>query len=134
MMVHKWIEAQATRTPNAIAGIFEEKEWTYSELNDRAVRVAGALRDRGAGLETVVGVFLNRSLEILPSILGIFKAGAVYLPIDSSLPIERVQFLLKDAGASVVITEEALFISPMRWTALLLSMTTSGSRPTTLPM
>lgn len=108
--VHRWIERQAERTPNAIAGIFEETEWSYAELDDRANRVASALRSLGVGLETVVGVFLQRSLEVLPALIGIFKTGAAYLPIDSSLPIERVQYLLKDARASVVITEDALVL------------------------
>jgi amino acid adenylation domain-containing protein len=110
MTVHRWIERQAEKTPHAVAGIFEGTEWSYAELNDRSNRVANALRDRGVGLETVVGIFLQRSLEVLPALIGIFKTGAAYLPIDCSLPIERVQYLLKDAGASVVITEDVLVL------------------------
>lgn len=108
MTVHEWLDGQAEKTPGAIAAIFAEQEWTYAELNDHADRVAGALAALGVGLESVVGVFLQRSLEMLPAMIGTFRAGAVYLPIDSSLPIERVQFLLRDAGASVVITEDEL--------------------------
>jgi amino acid adenylation domain-containing protein/non-ribosomal peptide synthase protein (TIGR01720 family) len=97
-------EEQVRRTPRAVAVVYQERELTYSELNERANRLAHLLIGEGIGPEDVVGLVLPRSLEIVVSVLGILKAGAAYLPIDPDYPAERVAFMLEDAKPACVIT------------------------------
>ncbi len=100
--------AQAARTPDAIAVVFEDKSLSYGELDARANQLAHHLRGLGVGPEVVVGLCVERSLEMLVGLLGILKAGGAYLPLDPTYPQERLAFMLEDAGAPVLVTHSAL--------------------------
>lgn len=106
--IHHLFEAQAKKTPEAAALVFEERQLTYRELDARADLLARHLRRRGVGPEVLVGLCVERSLEMVVGILGILKAGGAYLPIDSAYPKERIGFMLEDAGAPVLLTQERL--------------------------
>ncbi|HLM58539.1 MAG TPA: amino acid adenylation domain-containing protein [Pyrinomonadaceae bacterium] len=106
--LHELFEAQAGRTPGAIALIFGERRITYGELNARANRTAHFLRSSGVGPEAVVGLYLERSPEMLASILGVLKAGGAYLPIDQSYPQERIRGMIEDAEIRVLLTQSSL--------------------------
>jgi amino acid adenylation domain-containing protein len=101
-------EWQARRRPDAPAVIGDGGRLTYAELNARANQVGRYLRQIGAGPGTVVGVCLPRSAELLSVLLGVWKAGAAYLAIDPAYPTERIAFMLRDSGVSLVLTEPAL--------------------------
>ncbi|HXL18912.1 MAG TPA: condensation domain-containing protein, partial [Streptosporangiaceae bacterium] len=101
-------EAQAARTPQAVAVVFEERRLTYAELNARANQLAHHLQGLGVGPETVVGLCVERSLEMVVGLMGILKAGAAYLPLDPGYPPERLAYMLGDARAPVLLTHAAL--------------------------
>jgi len=103
--VPELFEAEAGRRPEAVAVVFEGRSLTYRELDARANRLADRLRALGVGLETVVGIALERSLEMVVGLLGILKAGGAYLPLDPVLPRTRLRFLLEDAGVTLVLTQ-----------------------------
>ena len=100
--------AQVGTTPDAIAVVFEESSLSYGELDARANQLAHHLRALGVGPEIVVGLCVERSLEMLVGLLGILKAGGAYLPLDPAYPPERLAFMLADAGAPVLVTQSAL--------------------------
>ncbi|MFE0020273.1 non-ribosomal peptide synthase/polyketide synthase [Amycolatopsis sp. NPDC059021] len=102
-------EAQARRSPDAIAVVSGTTSWTYAELNARANRLARALVERGAGPETVVALALPRSAEMLLAILAVHKAGAAYLPLDPAYPAERLAAMLADACPRLLLTDPASF-------------------------
>ncbi|HEY3579490.1 MAG TPA: condensation domain-containing protein, partial [Pyrinomonadaceae bacterium] len=104
--LHQLFEAQVERTPNAIAISFENERMTYAELNQRADQLAHQLRALGVGPEVLVGLSIERSLELVIGILGILKAGGAYLPLDPSYPRERLQFMIDDAKPAVILTAE----------------------------
>ncbi|HVG07877.1 MAG TPA: amino acid adenylation domain-containing protein, partial [Thermoanaerobaculia bacterium] len=108
LCVHELFEAQARRTPEAVALIDGTREVLYRDLDQMAGRLAGFLRRSGAGPEAVVGLCLDRSAEMVAALLAILKAGAAYVPLDPLYPRERLAFMLEDAGISVVVTTEAL--------------------------
>lgn len=108
LCLHHLIEEQVLRTPHQVALAFEEQRLTYDELNHRANQLAFHLRSLGAGPDVVVGLFLERSLEMVIGILGILKAGAAYLPIDAAYPQDRITFMLDDAQAKLVVTQNSL--------------------------
>jgi amino acid adenylation domain-containing protein len=103
---HELFEAQANRTPGAIAVSFGKELYTYSELNRRANQLAHYLRRRGVGPETMVGLHVERSLEMVIGFLGILKAGAAYLPLDPTYPPERLAFMLEDAQVPILLTRQ----------------------------
>ena len=100
--------AQAARTPDAVAVMFEDRTLTYAALDAHANRLAHHLQSLGVGPETVVGLCVERSPEMVIGLLGILKAGGAYLPLDPDYPRERLEFMLADAGVSVLVTQSAL--------------------------
>jgi amino acid adenylation domain-containing protein len=106
--IHELFEAQAERTPQAIAVVFDEQRLTYQELNQQANELAHYLQSLGVGSETLVGVCLERSLEMVVGLLAILKAGGAYVPLDPHYPPERVAFMLADTQAPLLLTQERL--------------------------
>ena len=106
--IHQLFEAQVARTPEAVAICFDDRQLSFQELNARANQMAHGLRKLGVGPEQVVGICTERSVEMLVSVLGILKAGAAYLPLDLAYPLERLLFILKDSGVSVLMTQTHL--------------------------
>ncbi len=101
-------EAQAWRTPDRVALVFERQTLSYGELNRHANQLAHHLRGLGVGPNVLVGLCVKRSPEMLVGLLGILKAGAAYVPMDPGYPKERLQFILEDSKASVVLTQDSL--------------------------
>ncbi|TCP58032.1 non-ribosomal peptide synthase protein (TIGR01720 family)/amino acid adenylation domain-containing protein [Tumebacillus sp. BK434] len=99
---------QAAETPERTALVFEDETLTYAELNGRANRLARFLQAQGVGPDVRVGLFLERSPEMIIALLGVLKAGGAYVPLDTGLPPERIGFLLEDAGLQLLLTEELL--------------------------
>ncbi len=106
--IHELFEAQVERSPDAIAVIFEDEQLTYEELNHRANQLAHYLRSLGVKPEVLVGICVERSLEMVIGILGILKAGGAYVPLDPAYPKERLAFMLEDAQISVLLTQQRL--------------------------
>jgi len=106
------LDEQAVRTPDAEAVVFEGRTLSYAELHANANRLARRLLARGAGRGRVVAVALPRSAELVVALVAVMKAGAAYLPIDPDLPRERVDFLVADADAAVVIDDPADVLAP----------------------
>jgi Condensation domain/AMP-binding enzyme len=106
--VHQLFEAQAEKTPQAAALIFEKEELSYSDLNRRANQLAHYLRALGVGPDVPVGICMERSTEMVVSLLAVLKAGGAYVPLDATYPPERLSFMLEDAGAQVLLTQGKL--------------------------
>lgn len=106
--IHQLFEEQAAKTPDDIAVVFENKELTYSRLNTRANQLAALLRDKGVEPGVIVGIMVNRSLELVVGILAILKAGGAYLPVDPGYPEERIRYMLEDSGMKLLLTSTAL--------------------------
>ena len=106
--VHELFEEQAGRTPDAIALVFEGQQLTYGELNNRSNQLAWHLRRMGVGPEVLVGICMERSLEMVIGLLGILKAGGAYVPLDPQYPKERLAFMLEDSGVTVLLTQAHL--------------------------
>jgi amino acid adenylation domain-containing protein len=106
--LHRIFEQQAARTPEAIALVAGEERLSYAELNRQANRLAHQLQQRGVGPDTLVGLCMERSPELIVAILAILKAGAAYLPIDPIYPHERLRLMLDDAQAPALIIQEHL--------------------------
>ncbi|NLG50900.1 MAG: amino acid adenylation domain-containing protein, partial [Chloroflexi bacterium] len=108
LCIHQVFEQQAARTPDAEAVVYEGETLTYGELNRRANQLAHYLRRLGVGRETLVGISVERSLEMMVGVLGILKAGGTYVPIDPSYPTDRIVYMLEDAGMPILVTQERL--------------------------
>jgi amino acid adenylation domain-containing protein len=106
--VYRTIERQAAHTPSRVAAICDGAEWTYRQLNEYSNRLARHLRRQGIREGSLVGVCLERSHEMVGAVLGVLKAGAAYLPLDPSHPISRLEMVLADAQASLLLTQEHL--------------------------
>jgi len=106
--VHRHFEARAARTPDAVAVVFEDERLTCRELDERAGALARRLRALGVGPEVRVGVFLERSAEMLVAVLAVWKAGGAYVPLDPAYPSDRLAFVLADAGLRAVLTRSSL--------------------------
>jgi amino acid adenylation domain-containing protein/non-ribosomal peptide synthase protein (TIGR01720 family) len=104
--IQQLFEAQAAATPESIAVVASEEQVTYAELNKRANQLAHHLRLLGVGPEVLVGICVERSIEMVVGLLGILKAGGAYLPLDGEYPLERLSFMLEDAGVTVLLTQE----------------------------
>jgi amino acid adenylation domain-containing protein len=106
--LHQLFEAQVVRTPDAVAVIFEDEQLTYRELNGKANQLAHHLQQHGVGPEVLVGLCVERSLDMLVGLLGILKAGGAYVPLDPTFPPERLAFMLQDAQMAVLLTQQHL--------------------------
>ncbi|HYH78578.1 MAG TPA: amino acid adenylation domain-containing protein, partial [Longimicrobium sp.] len=106
--IHELFEAQAARTPDAVAVEFEGETLGYGALNKRANQLAHHLAGLGVGPETRVGICLERGTEMIVSVLGVLKAGGAYVPLDPAYPAERLAFVLADAEVPVLVTQESL--------------------------
>ena len=103
-------EEQVERTPDAVAVVFEDQQLIYRELNNRANQLAHYLHKRGVGPEVLVGICVERSIEMIIGLLGILKAGGAYVPLDPSYPKERLEFILSDSKLSVLLTQEHILV------------------------
>jgi amino acid adenylation domain-containing protein len=101
-------EAQAARHPHSVAVVYADQQLSYAELNQRANQLACFLMELGVGPETLVGICVERSLDMLVGLLGILKAGGAYLPLDPDQPPERLHFILEDAAVRVLLTQTHL--------------------------
>ncbi|TRT76023.1 MAG: amino acid adenylation domain-containing protein, partial [Microcystis sp. M_OC_Ca_00000000_S217Cul] len=143
--IHQLIEEQAARTPDAVAVVFENQQLTYAELNSRANQLAHYLRSLGVETEVIVGLCVERSLDMIVALIGILKAGAAYLPLDPEYPQERLQFMLEDSQVPLLLTQSSLIdklpnhqaktvflaeiwpeIKPMNWDNLTVKVTASN--------
>jgi amino acid adenylation domain-containing protein len=109
--IHQLFAAQVEQTPDAVAVVFEDIQLSYQELNAKANQLAHHLQGLGVGPEVLVGIFMERSLEMLVGLLGILKAGGAYVPLDPSYPPQRLQFILNDTQVPVLLTQERLLAS-----------------------
>ncbi|MBD2520193.1 amino acid adenylation domain-containing protein, partial [Nostoc sp. FACHB-973] len=108
LCIHQLFEEQVGRTPDAVAVVFEDQQLTYHELNSRANQLAHYLKSLGVSADMLVGICVERSIEMVVGLLGILKAGGAYLPLDPEYPTERLHFMLKDAQVSVLLTQQKL--------------------------
>src|SRR6202000_2997016 len=106
--VAEWFRAQARSTPGATALEMGNRSLTYQELDTESDKVAVELRLRNIGRGIIVGIYIQRSLEMVVGLLGILKAGAAYLPLDPALPAHRIEFMLSDAQVPLILTERRL--------------------------
>jgi len=106
--IHQLLEAQANKTPEAIAVIAGDRQLTYQQLNQHANQLALHLQKLGVKPDSLVGLCTDRDLEMIVGLLGILKAGGAYVPIDPSYPSSRIDFILTDAQVSVLVTQKAL--------------------------
>ncbi|PSB57975.1 non-ribosomal peptide synthetase, partial [Chamaesiphon polymorphus] len=106
--IHQLFEEQVAKTPDAIAVVFEQQELTYRQLNHRANQLAHHLQTLGVKHEVMVGICVERSLEMVVGLLGILKAGGAYVPLDPSYPTERLSYMVSDAGIEVLLTQQNL--------------------------
>ena len=115
LTIHEAFEQQVAATPDRIAVVSDSEELTYEELDQRAAALAVRLRGLGVQPEAIVGVMLERSAEMVVSLLAILKAGGAYLPLDSELPADRLAFMLDDANVQVLLTQEHLVAKLPMW-------------------
>jgi amino acid adenylation domain-containing protein len=107
LCVHQLFEQQVERTPNAVAVLYEERQLTYRELNEKSNQLTHYLRASGVVAKTLVGLHMERSIEMIVAMLGILKAGGVYVPMDPEFPSHRLQVMLDESGTALVVTTES---------------------------
>ncbi|UKP01065.1 amino acid adenylation domain-containing protein [Nostoc sp. UHCC 0870] len=106
--LHELFEAQVEKTPDAVAVVFRDQQLTYRELNNRANQLAHHLQTLGVAPEVLVGICVNRSLEMMVGLLGILKAGGAYIPLDPTYPPERLAYMLADSQLPILLTQKQL--------------------------
>ena len=106
--IHQLFEEQAERTPNNIALVYEDKQITYKELNEKSNQLARFLREKGVKPDSIVGIMVERSVEMIVGMMAVLKAGGAYLPIDPLYPKERIKYMLDDSGAKVLLIQHGL--------------------------
>jgi amino acid adenylation domain-containing protein len=106
--VHQWFEEQAQRTPDTVALVYDHTQLTYSQLNQRANQLAHTLQQLGVGPDTLIGICLERSVEMVVGLLAILKAGGAYVPLDPTYPPERLAFMAADAQTPILLTKSDL--------------------------
>ncbi len=122
--IHHLIEAQAERTPSEVAVVCEAASLTYAELNARANQLAHHLQELGVGPDTLVGIHVERSLEMLVGLLGILKAGGAYVPLDPEYPPERLVLMLEDTQTPVLVTQAHLLANTPGYTGQVVCLDT----------
>ena len=120
--LHVLFEQQAARTPHAVAVRFETQELSYKQLNERANQIARYLQRAGAGPETLVGICIERSLDLVVGLLGVLKAGAGYVPLDPALPTGRISYMLEDSRSRIVLTRSRFLAGLPQSNALMLCL------------
>ncbi len=108
---HHLFEQQVNQIPDAVALIFQDQQLTYQELNQRSNQLAHYLIQKGVKPEVKVGICIERSFEMIIALLGVFKAGGAYLPLDANYPEERLSYMVEDSQISVLLTQSHLSIS-----------------------
>ncbi|MBD2517732.1 amino acid adenylation domain-containing protein [Nostoc sp. FACHB-973] len=108
LCIHQLFEAQVKKTPDNIAVVFNEQKLTYQQLNHQANQLAHYLQSLGVGTEVLVGICVERSLDMVVGMLGILKAGGAYVPLDPTYPEERLSFMLADSQVQVLLTQQKL--------------------------
>ncbi|MCY7478793.1 AMP-binding protein, partial [Paenibacillus larvae] len=106
--IHELFEQQVDRNPDQTAVVFKNEQVTYRQLNERANQLAGVLMARKVTTDTVVAIMLEKSVEMIVSILAVLKAGGCYLPIDIDYPGNRIQYMLSDSQAKILITTKEI--------------------------
>src|SRR4028119_1120072 len=106
--IYKRFEAQVEQTADAVAVVYEDKQLTYRELNARANKIAHYLQALGVKPDVLVGICMERSLEMVVGLLGILKAGGAYVPLDPTYPKERLSFMLTETQVPVLLTQKPL--------------------------
>ncbi len=122
--IHQLFEEQVERSPDAVAVVFEEEQLTYRELNTRANQLAHYLRSLGVGTEVLVGICVERSIEMIVGLLGVLKAGGAYVPLDIKYPQERLAFMLSDAQVPVLLTHSRLLTQLTKHSAQVICLDT----------
>jgi natural product biosynthesis luciferase-like monooxygenase protein len=108
LCIHELFEQQAARTPDAIAVVAHGKALTYQQLNERANQLAHYLRQQGVAPDVLVGLHVERSVEMMVGLLGIHKAGGAYVPLDPNFPQDRISLMVEDAGLQAIVTQASL--------------------------
>lgn len=104
-VIQELFEQQVVKSPNAVAVVYKDQQLTYKELNERANQLAHYLQKKSIGPEKLVGICVERSLEMIVGLLGILKAGAAYVPLDPAYPEERLKYIVKDSGIKIILTK-----------------------------
>jgi amino acid adenylation domain-containing protein len=135
--LHELIDEQTQSRPEAVAVVFEDQHLTYQQLRSRSNQLAHYLQTLGVGPEVLVGIGLERSLDMVVALLAVLKAGGAYVPLDPALPRERLAFMLEDSGIKVLLTQQHLREGLPAKSAIVVCMDTDqdaiGAHPDTLP-
>ncbi len=122
--VHELMERQTERAPEATAIVMSHEAISYRELNERANQLAHYLMQHGAGPEVLIGIYLERSINMIVALLAVLKSGAAYVPLDPAYPAERIAFVVEDAGISLLLTQTELLHSLPASSAITIDMQT----------
>ncbi len=122
--IHQLFEEQVEKTPDAIAVVFEDEQLTYQQLNEKANQLAHYLKGLGVGTDVLVGLYVERSVDIMVGILGILKAGGAYVPLDPKYPSERLALMIQEAQVEVILTQQHLINSLLKTEAKIICLDT----------
>ncbi len=122
--IHHLFEEQVALTPDAVAVVFEDQQLTYGELNAKANQLAHYLQSLGVGTDVLVGICVERSLDMVVGLLAILKAGGAYVPLDPAYPQERLSYMLTDSGVEVLLTQQQLIFSLPKHEAVVICLDT----------
>jgi amino acid adenylation domain-containing protein len=131
--IHQLFEAQVEKTPDAVAVVFENQQLTYQELNTKANQLAHYLQKLGVKPEVLVGICVERSLEMIIALLAILKAGGAYVPLDPNFPIERLAFMVEDSQISLLLTQHNLYKNFPLTSAQIICLDRDWENTTTYP-